>query len=53
MAKLEGYKAVAVTKEGYYKYSYAIYDDGAMIYDRRTNELELFGNVRVFKPKKN
>ena len=28
MAKLEGYKAVAVTKEGYYKYSYAIYDDG-------------------------
>ena len=30
MAKLEGYKAVAVTKEGRYgkKYSYAIYDDG-------------------------
>ena len=30
MAKLEGYKAVAVTKEGCYgkKYSYAIYDDG-------------------------
>ena len=30
MAKLEGYKAVAVTYEGYYgkKYSYAIYDDG-------------------------
>lgn len=30
MAKLEGYKAVAVTKEGYYgkKYSYAVYDDG-------------------------
>lgn len=30
MAKLEGYKAVAVTKEGYYekKYSYAIYSDG-------------------------
>jgi hypothetical protein len=30
MAKLEGYKAVAVTKEGYYKkkYYYAIYDDG-------------------------
>ena len=30
MAKLEGYKAVAVTKEGYYgkKYFYAIYDDG-------------------------
>lgn len=29
MAKLEGYKAVAVTKEGCYgkKYSYAIYDD--------------------------
>ena len=32
---------------------YAIFDDGAMIYDRSTNELELFGNVRVFKPKKN
>ena len=30
MVKLEGYKAVAVTKEGCYgkKYSYAIYDDG-------------------------
>ena len=30
MAKLEGYKAVAVTKEGCYgkKYSYAIYSDG-------------------------
>lgn len=30
MAKLEGYKAVAVTKEGCYgkKYSYAVYDDG-------------------------
>lgn len=30
MAKLEGYKAVAVTYEGCYgkKYSYAIYDDG-------------------------
>lgn len=30
MAKLEGYKAVAVTKEGCYgkKYVYAIYDDG-------------------------
>lgn len=30
MAKLEGYKAVAVTKEGCYekKYFYAVYDDG-------------------------
>lgn len=30
MAKLEGYKAVAVTKDGYYekKYFYAVYDDG-------------------------
>lgn len=30
MAKLEGYYAVAGTKEGYYgkKYFYAIYDDG-------------------------
>ena len=30
MAKLEGYKAIAVTKEGCYgkKYFYAIYDDG-------------------------
>lgn len=32
MAKLEGYKAVAVTYEGCYgkKYSYAIYDDGTV-----------------------
>ena len=30
MAKLEGYKAVVITKEGYYgkEYSYAIYSDG-------------------------
>ncbi len=32
---------------------YAIYDDGVMIYNRKTNNIELFGNVRVFKPKKN
>lgn len=31
---------------------YAIYDDGVMIYNRKTNNIELFGNVRVFKPKK-
>ena len=29
---------------------YAIYDDGAMIYNRDTEEIELFGNVRTFKP---
>ena len=31
---------------------YAIYDDGAMIYNRDTEEIDLFGNVRIFKPKK-
>ena len=30
---------------------YAIFDDGAMIYDRVSNNLELFGNVLTFKPK--
>lgn len=32
---------------------YAIYDDGAMIYNRDTEEIELFGNVRTFKPEQN
>ena len=31
---------------------YAIYDDGVMIYNRKENNIESFGNVRVFKPKK-
>lgn len=30
---------------------YAIFDDGAMIYDRSTNKLEIFGNVLTFEPK--
>lgn len=30
---------------------YAIFDDGAMIYNRSTNEIELFGNVMTFEPK--
>lgn len=30
---------------------YAIYDDGAIILNRKTNELELFGNVKIFTPK--
>lgn len=29
---------------------YAIFDDGAMIYDRCSNNLELFGNVLKFEP---
>jgi len=29
---------------------YAIFDDGAMIYDRCSNKLELFGNVLKFEP---
>lgn len=40
MAKLDGYRAVAVTKEGYYKYSYAIetYDVGDKILVSGTNK---------------
>lgn len=30
---------------------YAIFDDGAMIYDRNTSKIELFGNVIKFEPK--
>ena len=30
---------------------YAIYDDGAMIYNRISKELELYGHVEVFSPK--
>lgn len=29
---------------------YAIYDDGAMIYNRETKDIELFGNVKKFSP---
>lgn len=32
---------------------YAIYNDGAMIYNRETKELELFGNVKTFLPLEN
>ena len=31
---------------------YAIYDDGAIILNRKNNQLELFGNVKIFKPNK-
>lgn len=31
---------------------YAIYDDGALLYKRDTNELEMFGNIKVFDQKK-
>ena len=31
---------------------YAIFNDGAMIFNRKNNELELFGNVLTFKPEK-
>ena len=30
---------------------YAIFNDGAMIFNRDSNELELFGNVLTFEPK--
>lgn len=29
---------------------YAIFDDGALIYNRQTNSLEIFGNVKTFNP---
>ena len=31
---------------------YAIFDDGAIIYDRSSSEVELFGNVLTFEPGK-
>mgnify|MGYP003299370705 FL=1 len=31
---------------------YAIYDDGAIILNRKTNQLEFFGNIKEFKPNK-
>lgn len=31
---------------------YAIFNDGAMIYDRNSKEIELFGNVMTFEPEK-
>ena len=45
---LEKLQRVANVKK---KNVYAIFDDGAMIYDRSTNELEKFGNVLTFEPK--
>ncbi len=30
---------------------YAIHNDGAMIYDRKTGDLKIFGNVNTFLPK--
>lgn len=45
---LEKLQRVANDKK---KNVYAIFDDGAMIYDRSTNELEKFGNVLTFEPK--
>lgn len=45
---LEKLQKVANDKK---KNVYAIFDNGAMIYDRSTNELEKFGNVLTFKPK--
>lgn len=30
---------------------YAIFDDGALLYNRATQKLELFGNVKIFNPK--
>ena len=32
---------------------YAIFDDGALIYDREFSKLEIFGNVLTFVPKCN
>ena len=32
---------------------YAIYDDGAMIFNRETEKLEIFGNVKTFEPELN
>ena len=45
---LEKLQKVANDKK---KNVYAIFDDGAMIYNRSTNELEKFGNVLTFEPK--
>ena len=45
---LEKLQKVANNKK---KNVYAIFDDGAMIYDRNTNKLEMFGNVLTFEPK--
>jgi len=44
---LEKLQKIANDKQ---KKVYAIYNDGAMIYNRETNDLELFGNVKVFFP---
>lgn len=45
---LEKLQKVANIKK---KNVYAIFDDGAMIYDRGINKLEIFGNVLTFEPK--
>lgn len=29
---------------------YAIYDNGAIIYNRKTKEIDLNGNVKMFEP---
>ena len=29
---------------------YAIYDDGVLLLNRKTNKLELFGNIKIFTP---
>lgn len=44
---LDKLKKVAIDKN---KCVYAIFDDGAMIYDRALNKLELFGNVLTINP---
>lgn len=44
---LEKLQNIANAKQ---KKVYAIYNDGAMIYNRETGNLELFGNVKVFFP---
>ncbi len=46
---LEKLQKVANTKK---KNVYAIFDDGAMIYNRSTKRLEKFGNVLTFEPEK-
>ena len=42
-------KLQSVAKEKQ-KTVYAIYDDGVILYNRDTKKIELFGNVKIFKP---
>lgn len=44
---LDKLRRVAKEKE---KIIYAIYDDGVLIYDRNSKELEIYGNVNVIEP---